>query len=69
MAIQLFPSGEFIDRIEPSPDELLQDVQLGIQTQLKFFIDGECTVKELLQYCIETLEEIKETHYGSSTNE
>jgi len=66
MTLQKFPTGEFMDRVEPTVDEMIYAIQSGIQMHLSDLKEGKTSTKEFLENSIESLEVLRTVYYGSS---
>lgn len=66
MVLQKFPTGEFIDKPEPTADEMIYAIQSGIKMHLGDLQEGKISVKEFLNNSIESLEVLRTVYYGGS---
>ena len=66
MTLQKFPTGEFIDRPEPTADEMIYAIQSGIQMKLSDLKERKTSTKEFLENSIGSLEVLRTVYYGGS---
>ena len=64
MVLQKFPTGEFIDKPEPTADEMIYAIQSGIKMHLGDLQEGKISVKEFLNNSIQSLEVLRTVYYG-----
>ena len=66
MTLQKFPTGEFIDKPEPTADEIIYGIQSGIKMHLTDLQEDKISVKEFLENSINSLEVLRTVYYGDS---
>jgi len=65
MVLQKFPTGEFIDKPEPTADETIYAIQSGIKMHLGDLQEGKISVKEFLNNSIQSLEVLRTVYYDA----
>ena len=65
MVLQKFPTGEFIDKPEPTADEMVYAIQSGIKMHLGDLQEGKISVKEFLNNSIQSLEVLRTVYYDA----
>jgi hypothetical protein len=66
VVLQKFPTGEFIDKPEPTADEIIYGIQSGIKMHLDELHEGKISTQEFLENSINSLEILRTVYYGDS---
>ena len=66
MTLQKFPTGEFMEKPEPTVDEIVYGIQSGIKMHLDDLNEGNISTREFLENSIKSLEVLRTVYYGDS---
>jgi len=66
VVLQKFPTGEFIDKAEPTAEEIIYGIQSGIKMHLDELNEGKISTREFLENSINSLEVLRMVYYGDS---